>query len=173
MKRFRKLAGFTIVELMMVVVILGIISVLGVPSFNNLIRNNRIVAMTNDLNSTLQLARAEAVRLGDTVYINAINESVANGLRVWIDKNNNSGFDDGEELRILYVESANLVISGDIGGTATKDLDFNFNARGESSLNNTLTLNICDNRKGNYGRAIELLVSGAVRLKTDVACGNE
>lgn len=170
MKIFRQITGFTIVELMVVIVILGIITAIGVPSFNTVIRNNRIAAITNDINSTLQFARAEAVRLGGKVHVTAIDNSIDKGFAVWIDKNKNNKRDDGEELRVLTIEPDSLNVAADVGGVDLADLNFSFNARGESSLANTLTLNICDDRIGNYGRQLELLVSGAVRLKTDVAC---
>ena len=36
-------AGFTLIELMIVIVLLAIFVVIGVPSFQNLIRENRLV----------------------------------------------------------------------------------------------------------------------------------
>ncbi|MCX2832519.1 GspH/FimT family pseudopilin [Microbulbifer thermotolerans] len=172
MSNFRRLAGFTIVELMVVLMILGIITAMAVPSFNTMIKNNRVVTMTNDLNGLLQYARAEAVRRGGGVRVSAIDGDVANGLRVWFDSNSDNGFDSGEELRELNIDLATLALDANIGGANAKNVDFTFNARGGGSLGNTLTLKLCDDRTGNHGRELELLVSGAIRLNTGIACSS-
>lgn len=172
MSNFRQLAGFTIIELMVVLMVLGIITAMAVPSFNTMIKNNRIVTVTNDLNGMLQYARAEAVRRGGGIRVSAIGGDVANGLRVWFDADSDNSFDSGEELRELNINLASLVLDADIGGKSTQNLNFTFDARGGSSLGNTLNLGLCDDREGDNGRRLELLVSGAVRLTTGIACSS-
>lgn len=54
--------GFTLVELVVTVSLVAILISIGVPSFQNLIRNNRAIAITNDLVLAIQLARSEAVK---------------------------------------------------------------------------------------------------------------
>lgn len=53
--------GFTLLELMVAVIILGIILGLGVPSFNAITESSRLRAVTHSLNSAIQLARSEAL----------------------------------------------------------------------------------------------------------------
>ena len=62
-ERRRKLQGFTLLELMVTVIILGIITAFAAPSFNNLLRDTRIDANTSKVRSALTYARSEAVNL--------------------------------------------------------------------------------------------------------------
>ncbi len=56
--------GFNLLELMAALAVLGILFAIGVPSFTQMIRNNRVVANTNELVVALSAARSEAVRRG-------------------------------------------------------------------------------------------------------------
>ncbi|WP_020411443.1 GspH/FimT family pseudopilin [Microbulbifer variabilis] len=163
--------GFTLIELMVVVTVLGIIVAVGVPSFSTLIDNNRMSTMTNDLSSTLQYARSEAVRHRGAVQVSAIGGDVKDGLRVWIDVDGNGAFGSGDtELRVLEVDPAMITLAAELNSGALKNVAFSFNARGESSLVSPLILSLCDDRKGDYGRQLELLASGALRLIKSADC---
>ena len=56
--------GFNVLELMVAIAVLGILLGLGVPSFTQMIRDNRVVADTNELVVALSAARSEAVKRG-------------------------------------------------------------------------------------------------------------
>jgi type IV fimbrial biogenesis protein FimT len=56
--------GFNLLELMAAITVLGILLGIGVPSFTQMVRNNRVVASTNELVVALSSARSEAVRRG-------------------------------------------------------------------------------------------------------------
>ena len=56
--------GFTLIELMITLVIVAIVLAIGVPSFQGMMRNNRIAAHTNDFLGSLNLARSEAIKRG-------------------------------------------------------------------------------------------------------------
>lgn len=64
-----KHTGFTLIELVMSIAIVGILLTVGIPSFRALITNNRITTQTNDFISDLAHARAEAVRRNSRVTI--------------------------------------------------------------------------------------------------------
>ena len=65
----KSIRGFTLIELVMSIAIVGILLTVGIPSFIALITNNRIVTQTNDFVSDLAHARAEAVRRNTRVTI--------------------------------------------------------------------------------------------------------
>ena len=58
---FRKSAGFSLIELMVSVVVLGILASIAVPSFQTWIRNTQIRNAAESITNGLQRARAEAV----------------------------------------------------------------------------------------------------------------
>ncbi len=58
----RNTSGFSLVELMVVLVVAAIVLGIGVPAFADFIATNRMAATVNDLVSGLHLARSEAVK---------------------------------------------------------------------------------------------------------------
>jgi type IV fimbrial biogenesis protein FimT len=68
-ERLRRFAGFTLLELMTTLSVVGIVLAVGVPSYLTVIRNNRAAANANELVSALTIARSEAVRRGDRVSL--------------------------------------------------------------------------------------------------------
>jgi len=57
-----RVSGFTLIELIVAVAVLAITLALGVPSFRDLIVNNRLVTQANDLLLDLVKIRGEAIR---------------------------------------------------------------------------------------------------------------
>jgi type IV fimbrial biogenesis protein FimT len=68
-RRFHKRSGFSLIELMVVVAILGTLASLAGPSFSESIKSYRIAAVRDDLIASIQLARTEAVRRGVAVSL--------------------------------------------------------------------------------------------------------
>jgi type IV fimbrial biogenesis protein FimT len=66
--------GFSIVELMVVVLIAAIILGLGAPSFADFQRNNRLSSAANDLLGTIQTARGEAIKRQTSVSVCASDD---------------------------------------------------------------------------------------------------
>lgn len=62
-------SGFSLVELITAMTVLGILLAIAVPSFTNIIRANQIAAASNTLVSALALARSEAVKRGIPVSV--------------------------------------------------------------------------------------------------------
>jgi type IV fimbrial biogenesis protein FimT len=59
--------GVTLVELMVALAVFAILVTIGIPSFTNLVANNRASAAANELLSTLQFARSEAVKRNENI----------------------------------------------------------------------------------------------------------
>uniref|UniRef100_UPI00300CC2E1 pilus assembly FimT family protein n=1 Tax=Pseudomonas aeruginosa TaxID=287 RepID=UPI00300CC2E1 len=71
MRSICRSAGFSLIELMMVLVLVAIFASIAVPSFNALIERNRIQTASEELYSLLQYARSEAVNRHANVSIRA------------------------------------------------------------------------------------------------------
>ncbi|SEA47921.1 GspH/FimT family pseudopilin [Microbulbifer marinus] len=166
-----RVRGFTLIELMMVLTILSIVMAIGVPSFNTMIQNNRLAASSNDVAGALHYARAEAVRRGRAVQVEALDNNVNNGLRIWFDEDGDGAFDDGEELRVVRLPvSAGVAIAAKVNDTAKTDLTMSYSPRGVVSSGDAMTFTVCDDRSGNHGKQLNLLASGLLRLTSGVAC---
>lgn len=69
MGRIEQSRGFTLIELMIVVALLGIFAAIAVPSFTSFINNNRTQSASNELLSLLQYARSTAVQNNSTTIV--------------------------------------------------------------------------------------------------------
>lgn len=68
--------GFTIIELMIVVVILAVLAAIAVPNLRSFIVGQRIKTASFDLYSTMLFARSEAIkRSGGTVRVTPVSSS--------------------------------------------------------------------------------------------------
>jgi type IV fimbrial biogenesis protein FimT len=54
--------GFTLIELMFTIVVLGVLLGIGIPNFRDFLRSSRISGATNDIVTDLSAARSEAVK---------------------------------------------------------------------------------------------------------------
>lgn len=62
MAALHRAAGFTVMELLIVIALAAMILALGAPQFGEFQRNNRLTATANDLLAGFQLARTEAIK---------------------------------------------------------------------------------------------------------------
>lgn len=69
LKVFRKCSGFSLIEVMVSVAVLGILASLAAPSFSESINRYRIASVRDDLIGSIQLARSEAIRRGVAVSL--------------------------------------------------------------------------------------------------------
>jgi type IV fimbrial biogenesis protein FimT len=97
--------GVTLIELIFGMLVFAILLGLGVPSFANLVRENRIAALNNDLVTAFALARSEASRRGLPVAVCASSDGIscsgatnwASGWLLYTDDAGTAGTIDGSD----------------------------------------------------------------------------
>lgn len=63
--------GFTLIEMMITITILGILLAIAVPSFTDWLNRKRIDGVANEFASLIQLARSESTKQNKKIYIQA------------------------------------------------------------------------------------------------------
>ncbi len=77
-KRYQR--GFTLYELLITMVVIGIVLSVGIPNFSAFTQNSRITSTANDLHSSFHLARSEAARSKSPVTICASADALGAAL---------------------------------------------------------------------------------------------
>jgi len=79
--------GFTLLELMAAVTVLGVLLAIGIPSFTETTRDNRLTSVTNSFVTALNIARSEAAKQGIAVSVCAAddpnNPTTCSGADTW------------------------------------------------------------------------------------------
>jgi type IV fimbrial biogenesis protein FimT len=154
-------SGFTLIELMMVIVVLAIVLAIGVPSFRTLIINNRVTGEANDFAAALNIARSEAIKRRVNVTLTAASGSsweagwtvTAGGTTLRVQQT----FKPGSTLRGLAS-----------GGGAVSSIVFD--AGGYlASANPPLTFDLC-NGNATQEKQITVVAGGRVNLESDYDC---
>ncbi len=65
----KKYTGFTLIELMITLAIVGVLLTVGVPSLKSFMQGSRLISTTNELLSAIHVARSEAIKLNKRVTI--------------------------------------------------------------------------------------------------------
>lgn len=71
----KQFEGFTLVELIITLTVLGIFSAIAIPSFTNLVSNSRLQTTSNELASLLQYARSVSAQ-NNATYITCISSGI-------------------------------------------------------------------------------------------------
>ena len=102
----RAQTGFTLLDLLTTITVLGILLAVGIPGFASIIRNNRIASSTNELVVALTYARSEAMKRGDPVTVCPSEDDDAcagsndwsTGWFVFVDQNFDGARDEDEPI---------------------------------------------------------------------------
>ena len=151
--------GFTLLELMIAVAILGILSAIAYPSFESSIQDNRLTSQTNLLLAALQFARSEAAARGSNVTVCSSSDTAT--------------CDDGDWSNGFIIRTGNKVILQifdglEAGNTLRGNSTIVFNSQGTVAAGTQLSL--CDDRGENYARGIWINGAGQARAAGAPEC---
>jgi type IV fimbrial biogenesis protein FimT len=174
-------AGFTIIEIMVTLTVLGVLITVALPSITKLIQDSRIRSQANDLMTSLAIARSESAKQGVRVTVcTSSNYTSCNGggASAWksgyilfADVNANGTVDAGDTvLRIGDpLSGRNTLVSSGFNAPAAADT-IQFRPSGNTNLPAAGgSFKLCDSRVGSFGRLITLGVTGRTS-STPTAC---
>jgi len=177
-KIFNKINGYSLIELLIVLSIVGILVALSAPSFQDTIESANTNSQIKVMLTTLNLARSEAIKRGQDVALCASDDGAdcdedawSEGWLVFVDNNGDAdgtagSVDVGDEIIRVYdsLGAASVL-------TFTDDL-FSYNSLGFSVAGGTETFLLCPN-SGNSANARSIVIgpSGRGRRVEDgLAC---
>jgi len=158
--------GFTLMELMIVIVLVALMATIGVPAYRTQVLNSQMAAASNDLLATINSARNEAVSRQNFVSVCPRNAAgtacAAAGWEAgWIlfEDDDADGVVDNTDT-VLFTQ-APLGVEMTARGTSQVTNSITFRPNGTSDLTATQTLMICDSRGyGENARGIIITVVG-------------
>ena len=186
----KKNTGFTLIELMVTLVIVGILVVAGGPMLTSTLQGGQLVASTNELVSAIHISRSEAVKLNRKVTICVSDDGATcldskkwqEGWIVFVDANGDrigtgaacSAVTDVASDCLLRVhdeiDDDLLSITGIHDSDSTDIKWLTFTSRGQpkdGSATRSGIFSVCSFEKGGSGvdsRAVVLSLPGRVRI---------
>lgn len=117
-------SGFTLVELLITITIAGILAGIALPSFQNLMRTQRVKSAAFDLVSNLTLTRSEAVKRNANVSMTAAGGGWKNGWKISVGGTDLRVQDKYTGLDITELAGLNVVTFRGDGRLATATTNF-------------------------------------------------
>ena len=151
------LTGFTLIEMLITMTIAFILATMAVPAFNGFVESSRLTSNTNLVIGALNLARSEAVRLGESVRV----EETVDGFQIVIA----SGVNDGDVLKQFTPSSKDITIVAD---AAVDSVTYSSTGFRDFANNTVGDIHVCDS-KGN-GTDITISTGGSVSRAESATC---
>jgi len=160
-KQLARVPGFTLVELIITIAVVAILAAIALPSFREFNIRMQVTQLTNDLVHDLNMARAEAVKRGTNVVVEA-NTAWADG---WAVK---AGADEISKHSAIDLQY-NIQSKSTGGGV---DDVITFLPTGSLQLASTFDFNICRptaQADATQSRRITVLGSGVISSRRDIS----
>lgn len=158
--------GFSLLELMIVITILGIIASFALPAFNDLIKNNCLTSKATDLVTSLHFARSESVKRRVAVVLRARDiATTAAPMNEWSDGWEIS-VEGGALIRRFELLSCSQTTMDEVINTPvdTTDNDTAYTYFPTGFIDFPGTIDICDDRTGERGRRVSINITGRPNL---------
>jgi type IV fimbrial biogenesis protein FimT len=92
--------GFTLIELMIVVLIAAILLAIGLPNMTDFIAEQRVRSTASDITSEIMFARAKAVEMSRRVIMEKLGAGWDQGWRIYVDVNNSGAYEAGTDIEL-------------------------------------------------------------------------
>lgn len=153
----KKANGFTLIELMITLVVATILMMVGIPSYQNMVANNRSLAQLNELISSINLARSLAIKKHRDVTICASSNKTSC---------NTSNWEAGWITQLAGSPNVEHQVQAYTGNTTIRGRNFTggsnslirFNRLGYT--NNPGSIVLCDERGVKEARVIHIGATG-------------
>lgn len=151
-------AGFTLMELMVTVAIMGILAAIAAPSLRDTIRSIRMTGYANDVISDLSLARSEAAKQNVPVYLCSSSDGAtctgsgwAGGWIVYADTNKDGIKQSSEPvLRARTALPTGYTATLNVCSPASTPQSLTYNATGRVTAGQ-VTYSLCDDAGATNG----------------------
>jgi type IV fimbrial biogenesis protein FimT len=146
-----KTSGFSFVELMVVIAVIGIVLSIAAPSFNQFIERKRVEGLASVLSTDIQIAKSEAIKRNQNVTLSFTNGSswsyllASSGTTI---QSNAVANHNGTSLIAAFNGGTVLTITPRLGSPTPAPA--NGDGITVSGNNSSLTITIKPNRSGQY-----------------------
>lgn len=154
-------AGFTLIELMVVVVIVAVLAGFGVPSFRDMLLNQRLATAAQGFNSALSFARMEAIQRARPVEVAAV--AGGDWAAGWVVR---TGADESSQTTLRRFERLPQGVRVDttLGGGFAQGLRYDGNGFSRQTSRAGFSAG-CLTLKAETGRRVSIVVSASGRAK--------
>lgn len=162
--------GFTIIELIICITIIAILLTIALPSFSNLLIENKVSSQVQKLTQTLQLSRTRAITNNIRVTICPIDKSTtcskdwSTGYMSFIDINGDRQYNENDTIIFQHTEN-------------NKKITLNWRAFGHKRSLQWLATGITNHQNGSFefcyegspkkSRALFITKAGRIRFSKD------
>lgn len=181
MLQSRTAQGFTLIELMIVILIAAILMMIAAPSYEGVIKRNNIESLQSRIAAAIVTARSEASSRNGVATLcasangNVCGGSWSDGWIVFLDNGEgaataqNNQREASEELILSYNNTGNYTLSViDVADSSAIDT-LSFNTQGFSVNDQRALITICEPEKQlNYARGLIIERSGRTMMTLDL-----
>jgi type IV fimbrial biogenesis protein FimT len=155
--RFATARGFTLVELMVTIGVVGMLTAMAVPAFNNFVLNDRDIGQINSLVASFNYARSEAIKLNHGgIQVCPTVDGTHCGGTLWA--NGWIVLDTLGDPPLQYVPA--FAGNNTVSATGASPTGVTFSSTGLVSA--PITIKVCDIRGAGYARDIEINATGRI-----------
>ncbi len=144
--------GFTLIELMVTIAVLAVITVMAVPSFNNMLAQQNLNSSAQELITVLNAARSKAVI------------ERRQGLKVQLSSSNTGTQVADSAMQLNWQPSGKAVLKSSI-----TQIEFNING-GVVGATTDINFKICDQANGLKSKTVSISPMGIIQQTVEGTC---